>query len=65
MAKFQVGDCVKLKSGGPLMTVYFVEDNPTDDPKYMPSYNCEWFNSSNERMIGEFREVVLVSSNER
>jgi uncharacterized protein YodC (DUF2158 family) len=60
MSKFEVGDCVRLKSGGPPMTVYIVTENPTDDPKYTTSYSCEWFNSSNERMIGEFREVVLV-----
>jgi uncharacterized protein YodC (DUF2158 family) len=34
---FQVGDVVKLKSGGPDMAVYSVPE------KYNNYYGCEWF----------------------
>ena len=36
-AKFAVGDIVKLKSGGPEMTVQTVPDS---SGQY---YNCQWF----------------------
>ncbi len=46
MAGFEIGDIVRLKSGGPKMTVYAVSsatslfDLVWPDPK---KYYCEWF----------------------
>jgi uncharacterized protein YodC (DUF2158 family) len=34
MSAFQSGDVVQLKSGGPRMTIKFIEDGEAD---------CEWF----------------------
>ncbi|PYC18758.1 DUF2158 domain-containing protein [Pseudomonas jessenii] len=38
-AAFKVGDIVKLKSGGPDMTVRYVENNNGTQP-YL---HCQWF----------------------
>ncbi|WP_228557434.1 YodC family protein [Myxococcus sp. AB025B] len=38
-SRFQVGDIVKLKSGGPEMTVTYRDDDG-DDGDY---YQCQWF----------------------
>lgn len=53
--QFAVGDIVKLKSGGPDMTV-----------KYLPSatslsdrYTCQWF-AGKKLEQGEFPEAALV-----
>jgi len=37
MAEFNIGDVVRLKSGGPPMTVTMVPESPVE------SYKCEWF----------------------
>jgi uncharacterized protein YodC (DUF2158 family) len=47
---FKVGEVVKLKSGGPLMTVTAIstsEDRP-------PSFNCSWFDKDNREQVGSF-----------
>lgn len=44
MTVFVIGDTVRLKSGGPLMTV--TELGETSDPKRY--VYCTWFKSSNE-----------------
>jgi len=44
MHRFSVGDTVRLKSGGPTMTM--IELGEIDDPN--PYVHCSWFKSSNE-----------------
>lgn len=54
---FQVGDLVKLKSGGPVMTVSWINNENT---------GCNWFNQNDELRTANFRhnELRLISDNE-
>lgn len=49
------GDVVKLKSGGPLMTVSIINGEEV---------YCEWFDSQGKYMSQAFRAVVLVLVNQ-
>ena len=51
--KFKVGDVVKLKSGGPIMTVAEV----TED-EHRVQVHCTWFNK-NEPLDKTFEEGLL------
>lgn len=42
MANFQVGDVVKLKSGGPAMTINDIADYSMDENGLL-SASCAWF----------------------
>lgn len=56
-ARFDVGQVVKLKSGGPKMTVAFFKawgDAPGDR-----RYSCQWFNPKNEVVKEDFPEDSL------
>ena len=48
---FQVGDVVRLKSGGPLMTV--------QQATYADNIVCTWFGESNKRMSEGFHLRTL------
>lgn len=48
---FQVGDVVRLKSGGPLMTV--------QQATYADNIMCTWFGESNKRMSEGFHPRTL------
>lgn len=50
--KFKIGDVVKLKSGGPDMTVRSAPDNPGQ------VYQCQWF-AGKKLEQGAFREESL------
>jgi uncharacterized protein YodC (DUF2158 family) len=52
--KFQPGDQVQLKSGGPIMTV-------VEYAEYMDGfgYMCQWFDAKNELKSSVFKEAVL------
>lgn len=41
--KFQVGDVVQLKSGGPAMTVSFVGEKKFAHGQVVPIVACTWF----------------------
>jgi uncharacterized protein YodC (DUF2158 family) len=47
----KVGDTVKLKSGGPLMTITLIELN---------TVYCSWFNDKNELKYGQFSPDALI-----
>jgi uncharacterized protein YodC (DUF2158 family) len=49
---FKVGDRVRLKSGGPLMTVMMVEKT---------QYKCDWFDEAGHALRGWFDEPLLMS----
>jgi uncharacterized protein YodC (DUF2158 family) len=51
VAAFKAGDTVRLKSGGPLMTV--------KENKVGGSVLCEWFNDKSEPHIKAFAETSL------
>jgi uncharacterized protein YodC (DUF2158 family) len=53
MAKFKVGETVRLKSGGPLMTVSIAEH---DDDTW-----CMWFDKTGKREETTFNAAVLVA----
>jgi uncharacterized protein YodC (DUF2158 family) len=48
MASFSVGDVVRLKSGGPKMTVMWLPGPDTS------GYTCAWFPSDEDRKILSF-----------
>ena len=56
MAEFSVGDVVRLKSGGPNMTVMWL---PDPDPEYSSDYGCAWFSSNSDRKIETFPADTL------
>lgn len=41
--KFQVGDVVQLNSGGPAMTVSFVDEKKFKHGGAVPVVSCTWF----------------------
>jgi uncharacterized protein YodC (DUF2158 family) len=65
--KFEKGDVVKLKSGGPEMTVSKVKEpgstyNNRNDDGYQ--YNCEWFKGASVER-SSFDEESLISAKEK
>ena len=65
-AKFKPGDLVKLKSGGPVMTVSTVDQGDGPDPfrnETETTYFCGWF--AGKKLDGAtFRETSLLSATE-
>jgi len=59
--KFKVGDKVKLKSGGPDMTVQNVYDDPKNPflKEYGGLVKCTWFNDKNIRLTDDFNQDTL------
>jgi uncharacterized protein YodC (DUF2158 family) len=51
MAEFKKGDLVKLKSGGPIVTVVEVEPN---------NLRCSWFDQSGKRHFDYFDPETVV-----
>lgn len=48
----KVGQVVKLKSGGPLMTVYMVNDRK--------EVVCHWFQADEKFQVGRFEPAMLI-----
>ena len=57
---FKVGDVVKIKSGGPLMTVDGVQTVPTynDQPEYQRVW-LRWFDIHDKLCSDELKSAVL------
>ena len=56
--KFEVGNLVRLKSGGPTMTVErLVSTWNQTQPK---NVSCSWFNSKDEKHTAEFHQDTLT-----
>jgi len=56
MANLKIGDTVRLKSGGPLMTVTYAEGITLE---------CTWFDSSEKMQFGKFHtEAVEISDDD-
>lgn len=55
MAKFELGQLVQLKSGGPVMTVEALNAFQAD------KYDCTWF-AGDKHQQNTFSEAVLVSA---
>lgn len=49
--ELQIGDVVKLKSGGPWMTVYKIEGDDV---------SCIWFPNDNDAVSRSFNKNVLL-----
>lgn len=56
LPQFKAGDVVRLKSGGPRMTVSAVETAPTGRVQYV----CEWFDVDLKRLSAIFTPPVLM-----
>ena len=56
-AIYSVGDIVKLKSGGPVMTIHSVNDTFTGEKV---EYTCKWFSGS-KLQNGTFEERAIDS----
>lgn len=52
--QFKVGDVVKLRSGGPKMTISAARDNSGD-------YTCVWFKGAS-REVGYFKDEILMKA---
>lgn len=48
--EFKVGDCVRLKSGGPIMAIEFIN---------ITEIRCQWFNDDEEINAGSFQPECL------
>lgn len=59
--KFKVGDLVRLKSGGPLMTVKDVYDDPNNPflKDYGGYVKCTWFDEKNALRSSEFQQDTI------
>jgi uncharacterized protein YodC (DUF2158 family) len=55
--QFKVGDTVRLKSGGPVMTV----SSLTKDLKNKPMVNTVWFDKKDEEHSGQYLEEMVVA----
>ena len=55
---YNIGDIVKLKSGGPEMTVRKVNTNMSDE--FSGSYQCQWF-AGKKLDSGVFPQESLVA----
>lgn len=49
----RVGDVVRLKIGGPKMSIATVDE-------HVSRYMCHWFNKNNELTCGNFHKKQLV-----
>lgn len=54
MADFKVGDVVRLKSGGPLMTIRVIDNDGTRE------IYCDWFDSKDELKGTRFIDETLA-----
>ncbi|HKT27884.1 YodC family protein [Dyella sp.] len=52
MSDFKPGDVVQLKSGGPVMTIKFIDE---DEEAF-----CEWFDKKEELKAGRFTVHQLI-----
>jgi len=52
---FSVGDTVRLKSGGPLMTIEKIGNDESNAPRVW----CVWFDDKNKQQRGGFRPEAL------
>ena len=55
---FDVGDVVRLKSGGPKMTI--VREIAADRHRPEPNYTCEWFAKNETAKSGIFPGSALT-----
>lgn len=56
MTDIEIGDVVRLKSGGPLMTVITIQTNADGVPT---SANCTWFSDNNKPYVEWFPVAAL------
>jgi uncharacterized protein YodC (DUF2158 family) len=55
IVKYKVGDCVRLISGGPIMTVQY-----TERPLRMEHIGVMWFSTKHELQRAEFQPELLL-----
>lgn len=65
MADFKVGDTVRLKSGGPLMTISGVGENPSSGSRDENYWRCEWFDKDQKSHMQSFHKESLRSSDDK
>jgi uncharacterized protein YodC (DUF2158 family) len=57
---FKEGDPVRLKSGGPNMTIRKFAFNELTDKPYTDRVVCTWFDDNNVKKEATFETVLLV-----
>jgi uncharacterized protein YodC (DUF2158 family) len=60
--EFKPGDVVKLKSGGPKMTIEKIGPRSSDNTEVVAS--CVWFTANEELKDGRFPRETLKSTQE-
>lgn len=63
MAKFQIGDIVELKSGGPKMTVKEYKNTERNKRTGKSELRCIWFNNG-KKEVNYFPEITLRKAND-
>jgi len=61
---FKIGDLVRLKSGGPLMTISSATKTTSFNggpSKFTGKFKCTWFDAKNEPQFQEFHQDTLES----
>lgn len=66
MSEFSNGDVVQLKSGGPKMTVTYIDDTPSSDDIYSSGtpfrveLYCKWFDAKDALQTATFYPESLI-----
>lgn len=59
VAKYQVGDIVKLSAGGPEMAIKETHPGYAESKKFFGTYRCQWF-AGKKLDKGDFPEDSLI-----
>lgn len=60
---FKTGDTVELKSGGPCMTVSYVEEYRGEDDEQHTAVSCSWFADNKGASYDKFAPEMLKKVN--
>lgn len=58
MVEFKIGDTVRLKSGGPLMTISGIGKDSSLTPN-KDYWLCEWFDKTQKTHVQSFHKAML------
>ncbi len=65
MSDFKIGDTVRLKSGGPLMTVAAITQVSEQEISGGVSVRCQWMGNANKQESGSFHPDTLMEADNK